>query len=182
MHRRLLAVLGPGQLRTGCEPPHVRCGSLHRHLPAAGTVEWAAYRLASSCCALAPSWRNTCRKWWRATSCCSFPTAMQSRTFLIGEAACQSTEACCALQQGPQHRQIVLQCPGGRRVHLFCRYFKYTAWLLPLSYNAYADRLEPDMTPGGESPLIVHHTVHKPFPQAVKAKTSYPGHQFLCSG
>ena len=70
----------------------------------------------------------------------------------------------------------------GRHVHPSCRYFKYTAWLLPLSYNAYADRLEQDLTPGGEPPLIVHHTVHKPFRQAAKTKTSHPGHQFLCSG
>eukprot|EP00891_Asterochloris_glomerata_P007498 jgi/Astpho2/7498/Aster-x0323 len=88
-----------------------------------------------------------------------------------------------------QHMQDVvagnklLQSPYSNAEQDFLNwYFKYTAWLLPLSYNAYADRLEPDMTPGGESPLIVHHTVHKPFPQAVKAKTSYPGHRFLCSG
>ena len=76
----------------------------------------------------------------------------------------------------------ICSCAFEETVHFCCRYFQYTAWLLPLSYNAYADRLEVNLTPGGESPLIVHHTVHKPFPQATKTTTSYPGHQFLCSG
>ena len=114
MHRRPVALLGSGQLRTGCEHPHVSCGSLCRHLPAAGTVEWAAYRLASSCCARAPSWRSTCRTWRSATSCCSSLTATQSKTSSIGEAACQSTGACCTLQQESQHRQNVCPVPSGQ--------------------------------------------------------------------
>ena len=155
---------------------------LYRHLPGAGTVEWAAYRLVSSCCALAPSWRSTCRTWWRATSCCSSLTAMQSRTSSIGE-GCKS-EHCSMLRAslGTPAQAECASLPCGQTNSSFCRYFKYTAWLLPLSYNSYADRLELDRTPGGETPLIVHHTIHKPFAQAAKAKTSYPGHQFLCSG
>lgn len=55
-------------------------------------------------------------------------------------------------------------------------YFKYTGLMLPLEFNALADRLEQNLTPGGSPPKIVHHTMYKPFTK----NPSAPGHQFLC--
>lgn len=56
-------------------------------------------------------------------------------------------------------------------------YFKYTRYTLPLEYNALPDRMIGNVTLGGVTPRVVHHTQFKPFKRIPGA----PGHQFLCS-
>ncbi len=56
-------------------------------------------------------------------------------------------------------------------------YFKYTRYTLPIEYNALPDRMIGNVTLGGVTPRVVHHTQYKPFKRIPGA----PGHQFLCS-
>jgi alpha-N-acetylglucosamine transferase len=71
----------------------------------------------------------------------------------------------------------ILQFPySNAEQDFFDWYFKYTAYTMPLEFNALADRLENNLTIGGAPPRVVHHTMYKPFKRIPGA----PGHQFLC--
>ena len=57
------------------------------------------------------------------------------------------------------------------------RYFRSTRMVLPVSTNAIAHLLlDGNLTRGGDVPLIVHYTHHKPF----DPDRDLPGYQYLC--
>ena len=59
-----------------------------------------------------------------------------------------------------------------------CRYFRQTRLALPLRFNAIAHLLlDGNLTRGGDTPVIVHYTHHKPF----NPNADLPGYQYLCT-
>ena len=62
------------------------------------------------------------------------------------------------------HADEVLQFPyGAAEQSFFDWYFKFRAHVLPLAFNALADRLDDNLTIGGAPVRVIHHTIEKPF-------------------